>query len=56
MTATDRYTRTLANSFGVALFLAVTFSTSFVDQLMSFLIYILMLAAAASRPGGAQAL
>ncbi len=48
-TATDRYVRTLANSFGVALFFAVTFSTSFVDQLMSFLIYILMLAAAASR-------
>ena len=47
----DRRVRTLANGFGLALLLAVTFSTSFVDQLMSFLIYILLLAAAASTFG-----
>ncbi len=45
-TATDRYTRLLCNAFGLSLLLAVTFSTSFVDQLMSFLLYMLMLAAA----------
>lgn len=46
----DHYTRALANGFGFALLLAVSFSTSFVDQLMSFLIYLLLLASA-SVPG-----
>jgi len=50
--AADRYARILANSFGFTLllaatFLAVTFSTSFVDQLMSFLLYVFIVAAAA---------
>ena len=52
--ACDRYSRTLANGFGLTLLLAVTFSTSFVDQLMSFLLYILLLGAAAN-PGNAGA-
>ncbi|MFV2002796.1 MAG: O-antigen ligase family protein, partial [Paracoccaceae bacterium] len=38
-TAPDRHARTLTNGFAISLLLAVTFSTSFVDQLMSFLIY-----------------
>lgn len=42
----DQYTRALTNGFGLGLLLAVSFSTSFVDQLMSFLIYLLLLAAA----------
>ncbi len=44
----DQRARALANGFGLSLLLAVTFSTSFVDQLMSFLIYILMITAAAT--------
>ncbi len=54
-TRRDRQSRLLANAFGIALLLAVTFSTSFVDQLMSFLLYMLLLTAAAtplSRPAG----
>jgi hypothetical protein len=43
----DGYTRALANGFGLSLLLAVVFSTSFVDQLMSVLIYLLLLNAAA---------
>ena len=46
-TRTDRHARALANGFGLSLFLAVMLSTSFVDQLMSFLIYILVLVMAA---------
>ncbi len=44
----DGHIRVLANGFGLALLMAVMFSTSFVDQLMSFLIYILLLTAAAA--------
>ena len=47
-TPRDRQSRLLANAFGIALLLAVTFSTSFVDQLMSFLLYMLLLSAAAT--------
>ncbi len=47
-TAADKYSCVLANGFGLTLFLAVTFSTSFVDQLMSFLLYILLLSASAA--------
>lgn len=43
----DRYARTLANGFGISLLMAITFSTSFVDQLMSFLLYMILLTAAA---------
>ncbi len=43
----NRYARALANGFGFSLLLAVTFSTSFVDQLMSFLLYMILLTAAA---------
>ena len=46
-TQADRYARALANGFGISLLLAVTFSTSFVDQLMSFLLYMILLTAAA---------
>jgi len=46
-TPSDRYARALANGFGFSLLLAVTFSTSFVDQLMSFLLYMILLTAAA---------
>ncbi len=46
----ERRARALANSFGLGLLLAVLFSTSFVDQLMSFLLYILLLAMAGERP------
>ncbi len=42
-TQQDRNARILTNAFGFTLFLAVTFSTSFVDQLMSFLLYILLI-------------
>lgn len=45
-TPPDGYARALINGFGLSLLLAVTFSTSFVDQLMSFLIYILAVSAA----------
>ena len=48
---TDARCRILANAFGVALFLAVTFSTSFVDQLMSFLLYMFLIAAAGVPTG-----
>ncbi|MBV1869041.1 MAG: O-antigen ligase family protein [Marinosulfonomonas sp.] len=44
-TPADRHARLLANGFGLSLLLAVTFSTSFVDQLMSVLLYLLMLSA-----------
>ncbi len=46
-TPQDRNARILTNTFGFTLFLAVTFSTSFVDQLMSFLLYILLITATA---------
>lgn len=46
-TQPDRNASILTNAFGVTLLLAVTFSTSFVDQLMSFLLYILLLTATA---------
>lgn len=42
----DGYSRALANGFGLSLLLAVVFSTSFVDQLMSVLIYLLLLVVA----------
>jgi len=42
----DRQARIIANAFGLSLFFAVTFSTSFVDQLMSFLFYQILLACA----------
>ena len=42
----DRYALALTNGYGFALLLAVSFSTSFVDQLMSILIYLLLLAVA----------
>ncbi|MEE9388262.1 MAG: O-antigen ligase family protein [Paracoccaceae bacterium] len=42
----DRSASALTNSFGITLLLAVTLSTSFVDQLMSFLLYLLLLTAA----------
>lgn len=45
-TQTDRYVRTLTNGFGISLLLAVLFSTSFVDQLMSVLLYFLLLSVA----------
>lgn len=45
----DQYARALTNGFGLALLLAVSFSTSFVDQLMSFLIYLLLLAVTSVR-------
>ena len=40
----DRKARIIANGFGLSLLFAVTFSTSFVDQLMSFLLYQILLA------------
>ena len=46
-TPADRYARALANGFGISLLLAITFSTSFVDQLMSFLLYMILLTVAA---------
>lgn len=45
----DRYARQLANGLGFSLLLAVIFSTSFVDQLMSVLIYLVMLSLAAIK-------
>ncbi len=59
-TATDRRIRLLSNGFGLALLLGVTFSTSFVDQLMSFLLYLLLIGLASctpteARPPGASA-
>ena len=58
-TPADRHARILANGFGLSLLLAVTFSTSFVDQLMSVLLYLLMLSAtsvpaAADQPAAAR--
>lgn len=47
-TLADRRARALCNGLGVSLLLAVTFSTSLVDQLMTFLLYICALAAASS--------
>lgn len=49
--ASDRYIRSLTNGFGWALFLAVLMSTSLVDQLMTILLYLLLLAVAGSVPG-----
>ena len=43
----DHYCCALANGFGLSLLLAVFFSTSFVDQLMSFILYFLLLTIAA---------
>lgn len=45
----DRYCKSLTDGFGFALLLAVTFSTSFVDQLMSFIIYFLLLCVSAQK-------
>ena len=45
-TPADRKARIVANGFGLSLLFAVTFSTSFVDQLMSFLLYQILLACA----------
>ncbi|MGR3661529.1 MAG: O-antigen ligase family protein [Paracoccaceae bacterium] len=45
--ASDIYTRALTNGFGLSLLMAVVFSTSFVDQLMSVLMYLLLLTVAA---------
>ncbi len=42
----DQRAGILAHGFGLTLLLAVTFSTSFVDQLVSFLLYILLVATA----------
>ena len=42
--AADRRARMLANGFGLALLLAVLFSTSLVDQLMTVFIYLMLLA------------
>lgn len=47
-TVADRRARALTNAFGLGLLLAVLFSTSFVDQLMSYLLYIVMLSAASA--------
>ena len=49
LTPAEKYSTTLVNGFGTALLLAVTFSTSFVDQLMSFLIYGVALCVAGTR-------
>lgn len=46
-TTFDNYTRALTNGFGLSLLMAVVFSTSFVDQLMSVLMYLLLLSVAA---------
>lgn len=43
----DNYSRALTNGFGLSLLMAVVFSTSFVDQLMSVLMYLLLLTVAA---------
>lgn len=51
----DRYCSTLASGFGIALLFAVLFSTSFVDQLMSFVLYILLLAIVATPSQQAEA-
>ncbi len=45
-TAADAHARSLANGFGVALLLAVLLSTSLVDQLMTVLLYLILLAVA----------
>lgn len=45
-TAADRQARRLSNGFGLALLLAVLFSTSLVDQLMTVLLYLTLLAVA----------
>lgn len=42
-TRADKYSKAMANGFGLSLLAAVVLSTSFVDQLMSFLLYILLL-------------
>ncbi len=47
-TGADRRARALANGFGAALLLAVLFSTSLVDQLMTVLLYLILLTAAAA--------
>lgn len=46
VTDTDIHTRGLANGFGLALLLAVLFSTSLVDQLMTVMLYLILLAVA----------
>jgi len=43
-TSADRYAKALANGFGLSLLAAVVLSTSLVDQLMTVLLYILLLA------------
>lgn len=45
-TAADRHSRAMVNGFGIGLLLAVTVSTSLVDQLMSFILYLMVLATA----------
>ncbi len=47
-TPADRHARALANGFGAALLLAVLFSTSLVDQLMTVVLYLLLLASAST--------
>lgn len=42
-TSADRYVRSLINGFGLSLFFAVMVSTSLVDQLMTILLYLLVL-------------
>ncbi|MGJ8584374.1 MAG: O-antigen ligase family protein [Marinosulfonomonas sp.] len=49
--AAERYVRSLTNGFGCALLLAVLLSTSLVDQLMTILMYLLLLAVTGSVPG-----
>ena len=48
-TEPDRKARAITNGFGIALFFATTFSTSFVDQLMSMLLYIVLLSVGYSK-------
>lgn len=50
--APDRYVRTLTNGFGFALLLAVLMSTSLVDQLMTILMYLVLLAVAEGVQAG----
>jgi len=47
-TKTDRNARQLANVFGLSLFAAVVFSTSMVDQLMTVVMYLMLLACASA--------
>ena len=55
-TPADQHARLLAGGYGISLLLAVTFSTSFVDQLMSVLLYLLILGATGVPAAGNQPL